>query len=69
MQGNLDHPLALLAGGSALDRGVYNLLAAFSERPFIYNLEHGILPHDRTRAPELDLERRLLTAIMAPAMW
>jgi uroporphyrinogen decarboxylase len=43
VQGNLD-PLALLAGGSALDRGVDNILAAFSERPFIFNLGHGILP-------------------------
>jgi uroporphyrinogen decarboxylase len=43
VQGNLD-PLALLAGGTALDRGVDNILAAFSERPFIFNLGHGILP-------------------------
>jgi uroporphyrinogen decarboxylase len=43
VQGNLD-PLALLAGGSALDRGVDNILAAFSERPFIFNLGHGIMP-------------------------
>ena len=43
VQGNLD-PLALLAGGVALDRGVDNVLAAFSERPFIFNLGHGILP-------------------------
>ena len=43
VQGNLD-PLALLAGGAALDRGVDNILAAFSERPFIFNLGHGILP-------------------------
>ena len=43
VQGNLD-PLALLAGGAALDRGIDNVLAAFSERPFIFNLGHGILP-------------------------
>ena len=43
VQGNLD-PLALLAGGSALDRSIDNILAAFSERPFIFNLGHGILP-------------------------
>ena len=43
VQGNLD-PLALLAGGSALDRRIDNILAAFSERPFIFNLGHGILP-------------------------
>jgi len=43
VQGNLD-PLALLAGGAALDRSVDNILQAFSERPFIFNLGHGILP-------------------------
>ena len=43
VQGNLD-PLALLAGGAALDRGVDNILEAFSGRPFIFNLGHGILP-------------------------
>jgi uroporphyrinogen decarboxylase len=43
VQGNLD-PLALLAGGAALDRGIDNVLEAFSERPFIFNLGHGILP-------------------------
>ena len=40
LQGNFD-PLALLAGGAALDRGVDNILAAFSERRFIINLGHG----------------------------
>jgi uroporphyrinogen decarboxylase len=43
VQGNLD-PLALLAGGSALDRAVDATLDAFSARPFIFNLGHGILP-------------------------
>ncbi len=43
IQGNLD-PLALLAGGSALDREVDSVLAWFSDRPFIFNLGHGILP-------------------------
>jgi uroporphyrinogen decarboxylase len=43
VQGNLD-PMALLAGGTALDREVDAVLAAFSERPFIFNLGHGILP-------------------------
>lgn len=43
VQGNLD-PLALLAGGAALDRGVDAVLAAFAGRPFIFNLGHGILP-------------------------
>jgi uroporphyrinogen decarboxylase len=43
VQGNLD-PLALVAGGSALDRAIDRILAAFSEKPFIFNLGHGILP-------------------------
>jgi uroporphyrinogen decarboxylase len=41
--GNLD-PLALLAGGAALDREVDAVLASFSGKPFIFNLGHGILP-------------------------
>ena len=43
VQGNLD-PFALLAGGAALDREVDAVLAAFSAKPFIFNLGHGILP-------------------------
>ncbi len=43
VQGNLD-PLALLAGGAALDREVDAVLASFSGKPFIFNLGHGILP-------------------------
>jgi uroporphyrinogen decarboxylase len=43
VQGNLD-PLALLAGGGALDREVDAVLAGFSGGPFIFNVGHGILP-------------------------
>lgn len=43
VQGNLD-PLALLAGGAALDRAVDATLEAFAGGPFIFNLGHGILP-------------------------
>jgi uroporphyrinogen decarboxylase len=43
VQGNLD-PLVLLTGGSVLDRAVDMILEAFSERPFIFNLGHGVLP-------------------------
>jgi uroporphyrinogen decarboxylase len=42
-QGNLD-PLALIAGGEALDRGVDHILSAVKGRPHIFNLGHGILP-------------------------
>jgi uroporphyrinogen decarboxylase len=43
VQGNLD-PLALIAGGAAVTRAVDNIRAAFSDRPHILNLGHGILP-------------------------
>jgi uroporphyrinogen decarboxylase len=43
VQGNLD-PLALLAGGAALDREIDAVLASFFGKPFIFNLGHGILP-------------------------
>ena len=42
VQGNLD-PLALLAGGSPLSSNVQRILDAFSARPHIFNLGHGIL--------------------------
>ncbi|HTH29597.1 MAG TPA: uroporphyrinogen decarboxylase [Sphingobium sp.] len=43
VQGNLD-PLALIAGGEALDMAVDAILDAFADRPHIFNLGHGILP-------------------------
>jgi uroporphyrinogen decarboxylase len=43
VQGNVD-PLALLAGGAALDREVDAVMQALAGGPFIFNLGHGILP-------------------------
>ncbi len=43
LQGNLD-PLALVAGGAALDREIDAILDAFKGTPHIFNLGHGILP-------------------------
>lgn len=43
LQGNLD-PLALLAGGQALDRQIDSILRSFAGRPHIFNLGHGVLP-------------------------
>lgn len=43
VQGNLD-PLALIAGGEALETAVSRILVAFDDRPHIFNLGHGILP-------------------------
>lgn len=41
VQGNLD-PLLLLAGGEALEARVHAVLTAFSDRPHVFNLGHGI---------------------------
>jgi len=41
VQGNLD-PLALIAGGEALISATRQILDAFSNRPHIFNLGHGI---------------------------
>ena len=41
VQGNLD-PLALIAGGEALRSATMQILDAFTDRPHIFNLGHGI---------------------------
>jgi uroporphyrinogen decarboxylase len=41
VQGNLD-PLALIAGGVVLDDAIDRILAAFPDRPHVFNLGHGI---------------------------
>jgi uroporphyrinogen decarboxylase len=43
LQGNLD-PLALVAGGAALEAEARAILAAMRGRPFVFNLGHGIVP-------------------------
>lgn len=43
VQGNLD-PLALVTGGDQMRESVLRILDAFSDRPHIFNLGHGILP-------------------------
>lgn len=42
VQGNLD-PLALITGGETLDLAIDRIIAAFPERPHVFNLGHGIL--------------------------
>jgi len=54
LQGNLD-PLVLRAGGRALDAATDGVVAAFADRPFIFNLGHGILPD----TPVANVERML----------
>ncbi len=43
VQGNLD-PLLLLSGGGAMERRVKAILTRLSQKPFVFNLGHGILP-------------------------
>jgi uroporphyrinogen decarboxylase len=43
VQGNLD-PLALIAGGAALDQAIDDVLENFAGGRLIFNLGHGILP-------------------------
>jgi uroporphyrinogen decarboxylase len=43
LQGNLD-PIALIAGGRALEEGIEAILAATRSAPLVFNLGHGILP-------------------------
>ncbi|MEO7222366.1 MAG: uroporphyrinogen decarboxylase [Devosia sp.] len=43
VQGNLD-PLRLLAGGEQMESRIEEIIAAFANRPHIFNLGHGIVP-------------------------
>ena len=54
VQGNVD-PIALLAGGAALDREVDDVLRHLGDGPLIFNLGHGILPE----TPIAHVERML----------
>ncbi len=54
VQGNVD-PLALLAGGAALDHEVNEVMTMLAGGPLIFNLGHGILPE----TPIAHVERML----------
>jgi uroporphyrinogen decarboxylase len=56
LQGNLD-PIALIAGGAALDQAVDSILEAASGRAHIFNLGHGILPETPIAHVEQMLKR------------
>jgi uroporphyrinogen decarboxylase len=56
VQGNLD-PLALLAGGAALDRAIDAILKDYGQGPLIFNLGHGILPETPIAHVEQTLRR------------
>jgi uroporphyrinogen decarboxylase len=54
LQGNVD-PLALRAGGTALDREVDDVMKELGSGPLVFNLGHGILPE----TPIAHVERML----------
>jgi uroporphyrinogen decarboxylase len=54
VQGHLD-PLLLIEGGERLDARVRELMAAYSDRPHIFNLGHGVRPE----TPIVNVERVL----------
>jgi uroporphyrinogen decarboxylase len=56
VQGNLD-PLALIAGGAALDRAIDDVLANFAGGRLIFNLGHGIQPETPIAHVERMIER------------
>ena len=43
LQGNLE-PQRLVAGGAQLDRRIDEIIAAFADRPHVFNLGHGVVP-------------------------
>jgi uroporphyrinogen decarboxylase len=55
-QGNLD-PLALIAGGEPMEKGIDHILSAVRGRPHIFNLGHGILPETPTAHVEQMIAR------------
>lgn len=56
IQGALD-PLLLRAGGPALDRRIDELIAAWGQGPWVFNLGHGILPDTPIAHVEQTLNR------------
>jgi uroporphyrinogen decarboxylase len=56
IQGNLD-PLALIAGGAALDQAVDDVLANYAKGRLIFNLGHGIQPETPIAHVEQMLQR------------
>ena len=55
VQGHLD-PLLLIEGGKRLDKRVETLIDAYSDRPHIFNLGHGVLPQTPIKHVERVLE-------------
>lgn len=56
VQGNLD-PVRLIAGGSALDDGIDEILEGLGNGPLIFNLGHGITPQTPIKNVERMIEK------------
>lgn len=56
VQGNLD-PLRLVVGGAQMDERVDAIIAAFADRPHVFNLGHGIVPETPIAHVERLVER------------
>jgi uroporphyrinogen decarboxylase len=56
LQGNLD-PMALVSGGSALDKAVDDILVAAQTGPHIFNLGHGVVPNTPIDHVEMVMKR------------
>lgn len=46
VQGNLD-PVALMSGGAAMEEAAHKILQSFGNKPFIFNLGHGVIKETR----------------------
>lgn len=55
VQGHLD-PLLMVTGGAAMERSARELLAAYKNRPHIFNLGHGVMPEVKIAHVERLLE-------------
>jgi uroporphyrinogen decarboxylase len=56
IQGNLDNFLLAFGDKKAIEKEVRNILDTFSDKPFIFNLGHGILPQTPIENVELILK-------------
>jgi uroporphyrinogen decarboxylase len=56
LQGNLDNFLLAFGSKKEIEREVFQILKVFSNKPFIFNLGHGILPQTPIENVELVLK-------------
>ena len=56
IQGNLDNFLLAFGNKKEIEKEVRNILDTFNDKPFIFNLGHGILPQTPIENVELVLK-------------